>query len=638
MKFKLFLIALIIFSTSFSQQISFNYIDSVSELYINETNDKKSSLLKKELISIKAKSHSDFIEGIIHLKKAKTACDKRQIEQSLYLTDKANDLIGNLPTYKKYKLKLYKIISVCQESQGEYTSFHIISDSIISFSKAINDKKSYNEAILNKTNLFIKTEKWDSATNTLSKIYSNELDSTSLIYYLLNYGRIYLNNNHQDSALLCFNKAKNISLLLKDSNNVFYSNNLISSVYAKNLDYNKAIEIQQKMIEYAEKSINYELKITAFNNYATSLMRTKKEDLAITYLIKTSELAKKNNDELSELSAYLNLASFYARKNKLIKAKSYCLKITSSNSKHVNNRLLLTAKYNLGSIEYKLKNYTNSLNYFLSVSNQIDKVNEPKLIQGCYKGLYKSYEKQNQYKKALYFYKKYDSINDHLTEMKLSDKLKQIEVDFEKQKKDDKIKSLQKLISLSNKEKQLQRKTNIALLLLIASTLIISCLIIIMYIRKNNTKKYLIKAISNNIKQIESENIELQEKVKTLSDDTQNKEAIIKHLKENSTKTKGNLLSELILNGLKSNKDWSIFITEFQLNFPEFYEKVNSLSKPKLTKTDLKVISLIKLNLTNNEMALLLNITISGVKKAKQRVNMKFNTNNKSIEEFIHYI
>lgn len=73
---------------------------------------------------------------------------------------------------------------------------------------------------------------------------------------------------------------------------------------------------------------------------------------------------------------------------------------------------------------------------------------------------------------------------------------------------------------------------------------------------------------------------------------------------------------------LRADDKWEVFKKWFNENFPDFYLKLRE-RYPSLTAGDFRLLSLIKLNLSNKDMAMRLGISIEGVKKSKQRLKKK---------------
>ena len=77
-------------------------------------------------------------------------------------------------------------------------------------------------------------------------------------------------------------------------------------------------------------------------------------------------------------------------------------------------------------------------------------------------------------------------------------------------------------------------------------------------------------------------------------------------------------------------------MVEFEMLYRGFFQKMQKATENKLTQNDLRLASLIKLNLTNQEMADILYISSDSVKKAKQRFAKKMEMENaESLVDFI---
>ena len=134
-------------------------------------------------------------------------------------------------------------------------------------------------------------------------------------------------------------------------------------------------------------------------------------------------------------------------------------------------------------------------------------------------------------------------------------------------------------------------------------------------IDKINSKTQLDES-NNSLSDYKAFLIEKNKEIKALE------EAIFK--KENSNESihdqenyKKSLLSHLL-----TEDNWLLFKSEFTIEQNEFYK--NTIEKyPTLTESNLRLIMLIKMGLTNLNIANLLGVTTDAVKKAKQRIKKK---------------
>ncbi|WP_306642926.1 helix-turn-helix transcriptional regulator [Sanyastnella coralliicola] len=94
-----------------------------------------------------------------------------------------------------------------------------------------------------------------------------------------------------------------------------------------------------------------------------------------------------------------------------------------------------------------------------------------------------------------------------------------------------------------------------------------------------------------------------------------------------------------VVNSLKLEKaidgNWEQFTQQFTELNPNFYQDLIQTS-PKLSKNDLRLAALLRMNLSSKEIARILNISDEGVKKARQRFRKKLELNTEdSLEAYV---
>jgi DNA-binding CsgD family transcriptional regulator/tetratricopeptide (TPR) repeat protein len=81
--------------------------------------------------------------------------------------------------------------------------------------------------------------------------------------------------------------------------------------------------------------------------------------------------------------------------------------------------------------------------------------------------------------------------------------------------------------------------------------------------------------------------------------------------------------AELLMSNL-DDRNWTSFLSEFELVYPHFYGHLNPLSSTPLSISERRLCALIKLNLSNKEIAEYIFVSPDSVKKAKNRLFKKF--------------
>lgn len=205
-------------------------------------------------------------------------------------------------------------------------------------------------------------------------------------------------------------------------------------------------------------------------------------------------------------------------------------------------------------------------------------------------------------------------LKDSLDRMTNRTALEEIQLRYETSELNNKILLQNKdieLLNLSNRN-----RTYLLILIAILAMLIIGA-ILWKYLRNLRLKEELKK-------KIEAQNKELM----SFTMQTAKKNEAIKKLKETLSKAQGeNTLPEerdirhLIKEVEQTEDQWQEFRMRFEKIQPDFFKHLEA--KYKLTETDRRICALIKLNVTTQEMANMLNITTESVNKARYRLRKK---------------
>ena len=118
--------------------------------------------------------------------------------------------------------------------------------------------------------------------------------------------------------------------------------------------------------------------------------------------------------------------------------------------------------------------------------------------------------------------------------------------------------------------------------------------------------------------------------LKQFTENMRQKNALIETFKQEIEKLRAQsasqsdtaLLEHKLLAHLMTDENWAEFKILFTKVYPGFFINLNK-NHQQLSATDTRMLALIKLGLTNSEMAGALGITVEGIKKAKQRLRKK---------------
>ncbi len=286
----------------------------------------------------------------------------------------------------------------------------------------------------------------------------------------------------------------------------------------------------------------------------------------------------------------------------------------------------------LSKVEFANKNWKLSLDY-LNQSIVINKHIGTNLnLSEDYLSRSKIYERLNHTQLALLDLKQHKIMNDSIFNNIKSRQIEELRTIYETEKKEQQI-LIQKneidLLNIKGKMNNLQR-------LLLGFGLVLALLSIYALYQKTKRNKIEKKAIKTDLefktKELTTHALHLAKKNEVLNDLKQK----AKILKESSSDSNGyQMLIRTINFDLQDDNNWENFSKYFEEIHKDFNFKAQQ-QYPKITSNDLRLMALLKMNLTSKEIANILNISNDGIKKARQRLRKKMGIDsNYSLEALV---
>lgn len=298
----------------------------------------------------------------------------------------------------------------------------------------------------------------------------------------------------------------------------------------------------------------------------------------------------------------------------------------------VDNSAMLGEAYILKYEATKDKLFLNDSKYHIKAGlSGVKKTNRLASKIDLYFSLTKVLIYQNQRDAAIKSFNNFREAQDSLYQLETSSKIEELDAIYQVSEKQNKI----TILKAEKIETELQHKKDSNTLVIIISLIIIlSLTLLFLYLNTQSKKKRIEQKLQiESLKKQELKSIlsikenELINNIRLVSE----KNMLIKSLREQSNKTNSNTNSiiDSIIEKFEQNyitdKEWN----EIQLQFDSInnglIEKIQKESG-KLTSNDIKLFILLKLQYSNSSMAEILNISYEGVKKAKQRLNKKINS------------
>lgn len=468
----------------------------------------------------------------------------------------------------------------------------------------------------------------------------NELGD-SLLYCanIINIGIIYGRRGDLPIALEHFLKGREIALKY----NTRASKNRLSSaltniavVYSLMGDLEKSILFsRESLVLDVNQNDTVAIGVT-YNTIGEAFAKNDQWDSALYYHNLCIALAPKNNPRYTSnvMHAYQSIASIYEKMGNLSEAMkmlySSLIYRTKSEKDEINEVYNLLSKYHLEKDNYDSAIFYQKTNVKSALAN-----GDKQVIQESAEELMNIYASLNQYDSAFYFQSLSKIYSDSVYNETSNKKYNNLQIELATSEKQKEIESLEKQQSIDKANRKILIISIIAILV-IAVSVIISLILN----AKNKEKKQKIRqmALEAEVKQIEKELQQQTLHMINMNNNVSEVEESIKKLKSKkdiSTKDIQKLLSGILVN--KSlEKEWQQFDSYFSKMHPSFGSQLLS-QHSNLTLQERRLISLIKMNLSNREISSILSIEPRSVIMSRYRLKKKLGLDDsQDLEVYVH--
>ncbi|MEM9544510.1 MAG: tetratricopeptide repeat protein [Bacteroidota bacterium] len=408
--------------------------------------------------------------------------------------------------------------------------------------------------------------------------------------------------------------------------------NVLSNLNKKDAAYSyylKALDIYRGINSEAD-IIDVEFQIAGILVDKDSL------DRAEQLFLKNAEYARKNNQRIALAEVYDWLGDIYNRKQEYQKSEAVLLEAYQIASESESNSLpgqicrRLTDLYMATDQIKKAEKYA-----LLSVENARKMGRGKKIITDFY-NLSSIYEQQGDYPLALDYYKQYAQQQDSIFGVDKMNAINKIQTEYEKFKKQQEIELLEE------KEKRTKIERNGLIGGIAGLLLLFGSIFYAMRQRMNRNrlaKEKLNQELEFNKKDLEFKKQELLAYALQLA----HKNKVLDSIKEDVDELKRGESNprdvQKIVNAISrnqnDNENWEEFRKRFLSVHKDFEANVMD-NYPEVSSNELRLMSLLKMNLSNKEIAYILNISGDGIKKARYRLRKKLGlVTGDSLEAFV---
>ncbi|MFP2996644.1 tetratricopeptide repeat protein [Spongiivirga sp. MCCC 1A20706] len=441
---------------------------------------------------------------------------------------------------------------------------------------------------------------------------------------------------YDNIALELIQKALKIYKKVEDKARIAQSLTMIAKIYKEQKKYHEALESYKESLEVCKETNNKTLEAQTQKFMGDIYTSLQDFDKARDHLMESLKLSKELNFTFNTANTISLLGVLEAKQENYDEAISFYNESLAI-AKSMNNTDQLAVNHrNLGVAYNKQKKYKKAL-YHLDKAITISKNSKSfDLLIGSYHE--KSYSQENlgDYKQALSSLHDNVKLYDSIFTVKNQQKVEELTIIYETEKKEQQITQQQTEISLLEEQKKVDslQKT------MLGGGLALSILLIGFgiygfheRIRRNKIEKEKIESdLEFKTKELTTHALHLAKKNEVLNDLKEK----AKVLKADADADPGyQMLIQTINFDLQDDNNWENFSKYFEEVHKDF--NANAQEKyPSITSNDLRLMALLKMNLSSKEIANILNISSDGIKKARQRLRKKMGIDsNESLEAVV---
>ncbi len=436
-------------------------------------------------------------------------------------------------------------------------------------------------------------------------------------------GSIFKSKGYYNISLKNMLKALKIHQKVKDNFRMAEDLLQIGITYQSLEEHKKAIEIFKESYELYEKEENIQNIAHILNYIGSSNVALKKYEQAEKNFKEALELSIAQEYKANIARTYVNFGNLEYEKENYTTAIDFLTKgyeIWQTISSPFSEADVL---FDIGKATLANKEYSKSVQFFDKSIQLGDSINDPRVLTKAH--LYKStaLEKLSKYKESLESFKKNKTFSDTIFTAENRRATKELQIIYETEKKEQEI-ALQKseieLLEQKAKTNNLQR-------ILLGAGLFLSFIIfglgvygLRQKIKRNKLEKEKLDGeLAFKKKELTTHALHLAKKNEVLEGLKQKAE----ELKTSQNDTNGyQQLIHTINFDLQDDNNWENFARYFEEVHKDFNSNVKK-KYPDVTSNELRLMALLKMNLSSKEMANILNISQEGIKKARYRLRKK---------------
>jgi tetratricopeptide (TPR) repeat protein len=504
-------------------------------------------------------------------------------------------------------------------------------DSTLVLAKRLNNKSfiarttNYLGVYYNMTSQY---EKSDSIYNIVIDMYSKLGDTVQVCAALNNKANTLRSLGRYRECLEVHLKSLKLKEKIGDSEesiaasywNIGNIHGDIENYEISNEYYNKAKVIYEQLKDVdALSSIKVNMAINLQNQFQFE------KSTSLFLEVEPYYIEQNYNNDLAGI--YDNLGWGYSQQDSLDLAEYYYNKSLDISRQYGETSLIGLTLRHLGELYNKKGDYRKALRYMEDALQIAETTGTRKKMIGDLLEISKAYAGLGRFKKAYEYHQDYHKLHDEILNKENIERMNELEVQYQTEKKEKELIIKQNEIKLLEERKQKAENEKLFLIISLVGSLALAIAIIYALRQKMKRNKVVRQKMDKDIefkeKELTTHALHLAHKNEVLLD----LKAQLEELKADSKNARQyqKIINHINLD-INNDSNWEQFRAYFEDVHKDFNAKVMR-NYPDLSNNDLRLMSLLKMNLSSKEIANILNISVEGVKKARYRLRKKLNLN-----------
>lgn len=488
----------------------------------------------------------------------------------------------------------------------------------------------------------------------ISISYYKKMDDCKILAKLYNrLGKLYIQNQYDyNQGLKYFRESLYNAQRCQLQHEIAIALNSIGGVFFYQKEYDLAFQYFTQSLEISEKTDDKSRIAISHNNRGEIYRLRNENEKALEQYNKARKINEAHAFNENLAINYNNIGLTYSALNQFDKAIEYFNKSIAIDQQENNKSGVILALINIGEHQNEFKHFDEAIQTFRQAKQLASEQADLKGLISATNGLTIAYEKLGNAKEALNNFRQYARFKDSLFAKTKEDQLDEIKTRLSLDLKEKELILKNNEIALLQREKRITYFQQLVLLLTIL-ILIFIAIFIYTRLRSRNKKhqslleqKEAVNKIREEVMQTEIRNksneltnyaLHLGERNKFLLE----LKAELKKLKHIPEKERERKIKELTLSvqqNIQMQQDLETFQQSVNQNSKDFYDKLK-INFPDLTKREVRLCALLRLDLSTKEIAALNNVSTRAVEMGRYRLRKKLNLDPKdNIIEFLQQI